>query len=313
MIDVIYVLTARRPTLLQVEELKGTGGMWTFIGTDEDEILQGTRTFDLIEGRGGNDTIHGGSSRDTIYGGDGDDRILTGGGPDIVYGGDGDDVIIDTWNFGGVEVLHGGAGNDIIRALYSDTLGPYGATSEWWMFGGSGDDRMFAAEGGVTHVYGGSGRDVISLSAYGGGEAYGGAGNDLLMSEARDRINDEADICGGRDAEGADVIMHGGRGNDVMYGYGSNYDTFVFKPGDGHDVIRNFAIGQDYPNDQIDLTAFEFDMTAEEVYETYAIDRGDRIVLNFGEDGRLVIHDNDYDRFLVPELTAQAVIDALIL
>ncbi len=286
--------------------------MHEVFGTDEGELVLGSWRFDFIDGGGGDDTIYGGSGRDTIYGGDGDDRILTGAGPDIVYGGNGDDVIIDTWNKGGVEVLHGGAGNDIIRALFSDTLGPYGAYSECWMFGGSGNDRMYAAEGCTTFFYGGSGRDVMVMSAYGGGEAYGGAGNDLLMSEARHRINEEADFCS-RDAPGANVTMHGGRGNDVMYGYSANFDTFVFEPGDGRDVIRNLGIGEYAPQDRIDLTAFAFDMTAEEVYQTYAIDRGDRIVLNFGEDGQLVIRDYDYDRVIIPDLTAQDVIDALIL
>lgn len=284
--------------------------MVTRIGTELDETLIGSGGKDYIDGAGGNDTILGSWSRDTLFGGDGDDRILTGSGPDVAYGGAGDDFILDASTAGGVEVLRGGDGNDTIRTINVEGLGPFAESAIWWLFGDDGADKIIAGEGGFANAYGGAGDDIIMMSSYGSGNAYGGGGNDRLYSEHRSIINEEADV-GDKYGPGGSVTLHGGAGNDVMYGYSANFDTFVFNPGDGRDVIKNLGTGDLWGVDRIDLRGFDFEMSAEEVYETFAIERDDRIILNFGDDGKLLIMDTPYDGGT--KILAQDVIDALLI
>lgn len=281
--------------------------MKTIYGTLGDDLLNGGFGLDEIFGYDGNDTINGYAKRDTIHGGDGDDRIFTGSGPDVAYGGAGNDFIMDDLSTGGVSVLRGGDGDDVIRAGYGADIGPFPVRSVWWMFGDDGDDKLIAGEGGKAFLFGGSGRDILMMSSYGGGEAHGGAGNDILMSEHRSRINEEVEL-GDKYGPGASVILDGGVGNDRLYGYSANFDTFVFRPGEGRDIIHNLGTGELY-YDRIDLRAFNFDMTAEEVFAQFGHERNDRIILKFAEDSQIHILDTPY--YGGTDISAQDVIDAL--
>ena len=89
---------------------------------------------------------------------------------------------------------------------------------------GTGKGETLDGRGGNDFLYGNGGKDTL----------LGGEGNDLLD--------------GGR---GKDVLI-GGNGNDILTG-GKDDDTFVFAPGSGHDVVRDFEKG----DDRIDLTAFD--------------------------------------------------------
>ena len=77
--------------------------------------------------------------------------------------------------------------------------------------------------------------DVIAFGLNGHDTIETGSGNDTLI--------------GGK---GNDTLI-GGKGDDILTG-GLGADTFVFRPGDGHDTITDF---NRYENDKIDLTAFE--------------------------------------------------------
>lgn len=285
--------------------------MVTIVGTDLDERLSGSQFKNYIDGAGGDDTISGGQLRDVLLGGDGDDSIYAGNGPDLVYGGAGDDFIFDKGSEPGAGVLHGGDGDDTIQTANYAGLGPFAVSATWWMFGDAGDDKLIAGSGGWANAYGGAGDDIIMMSSYGGGTAFGGAGNDRLFSERRYKINDEVDLGIGKYGPGANVTLHGGAGNDIMIGYSANKDTFVFNPGDGRDVIKNLGTGDRWVSDDIDLRGFGFEMTAEEVYETYAIERNNRIILDFGDEGTLVIKDTPYDGGT--KILAEDVIDALLI
>ena len=63
----------------------------------------------------------------------------------------------------------------------------------------------------------------------------GGGGDDVLLGEAG-----ADEITGGG---GADALL-GGTGNDRLTG-GADADMFVFRPGEGHDVVTDFAVGID--------------------------------------------------------------------
>lgn len=55
------------------------------------------------------------------------------------------------------------------------------------------------------------------------------------------------------DAGSGNDIVNGGEGDDILIG-GSGFDSFVFAPGDGEDVIKDFRRDQDV----IDLTGYGF-------------------------------------------------------
>ena len=84
----------------------------TIIGTEGDDVIDGTDGDDLIFGLGGNDTINGNSGNDCIYGGNGNDTIDGNSGFDYIFGGDNDDVIRGSGN---QDYIYGGAGNDILK------------------------------------------------------------------------------------------------------------------------------------------------------------------------------------------------------
>ncbi|MBT8155733.1 hypothetical protein KMP13_18060 [Epibacterium ulvae] len=283
--------------------------MPTFLGTPRDDVLTGSFGLDLIEGGDGNDTIYGREHRDTLIGGAGDDKIVTGAGPDLAYGGAGNDLIIDDYTDGGVENLYGGSGNDTIKAITGGAIGFNSNPTTWWMFGEAGDDVLIGGFGGTSHLYGGNGDDTLVMSSYGGGDARGGSGRDVLLSEARSRVNEEV-VDFDKYGPGARVTLDGGTGNDRLFGYSANADTFLFRPGDGRDVIHNFGTGV-WGLDRIDLTAFEFEMTAEEVFAIYGHEQENRILLNFDADSKIIINDTGYQGGT--DIMPQDIIDALIL
>jgi Ca2+-binding RTX toxin-like protein len=92
-----------------------------------------------------------------------------------------------------------------------DALAALGTGQEIYL--GFGDDSAFG-HGGNDTLHGGDGNDLLR----------GGKGNDLLYGDA------------GRDT------LWGDLGNDTLDG-GSGNDLFIFRPGDGNDVIEHWEIG----------------------------------------------------------------------
>lgn len=98
---------------------------------------------------------------------------------------------------------------------------------------GAGRDLVTGA-GGSDTLMAGAGNDFV-IGGGGGDRSYGGLGNDLLLDL------DGANFLYGGD--GRDVLV-GGSGKDRMTG-GDGADRFVFKPGDGKDVVTDFQDGTD--------------------------------------------------------------------
>jgi acid phosphatase type 7 len=82
----------------------------TVIGTDDDDVLEGTLIADVFCGLGGNDVITGGAGDDIAFGGPGDDVITGGPGADRLYGGPGRDTFHARDGF--PDRIDGGAGRD---------------------------------------------------------------------------------------------------------------------------------------------------------------------------------------------------------
>ncbi|MGB0966990.1 MAG: serine hydrolase [Halocynthiibacter sp.] len=189
-------------------------GSTLFIADDAGDsfnVLQdawAARTSDnQLIGQDGNDVLRGGHGDDRIEGGNGNDVLIGRRGDDQIGGGDGNDALRGGR---GDDQLSGGDGNDDIRGGRGDDALD-GGTGNDVLRGGRGDDQLS----------GGDGNDVIR----------GGRGSDTISGD------DGLDILfGGR---GADVL-EGGAGDDVLTG-GRGADLFVFRSGDGADIVTDFS------------------------------------------------------------------------
>jgi Ca2+-binding RTX toxin-like protein len=203
----------------------------TLFGEEGDDLIFGGAGDDVIEGdfhsanltldRHGNDTLFGGAGNDQVYGQggedyldgeDGTDQLVGGAGADTIFGGLGDDQLFgDSVDLAeadhGDDHLDGDDGNDYLRGFGGNDV----------LRGGAGNDQLLGEEGndeldggdGDDQLFGGTGDDTL----------VGGAGNDSLIGDA-----------------GADVL-DGGAGDDTIYR--DEFDTVVFRQGDGHDTVTN--------------------------------------------------------------------------
>ncbi len=116
-------------------------------GTDEDDVICGTRVGNTINAGGGDDTVYGAGGLDILHGQAGDDILYGEGGIDYLYGEVGDDV------------LNGGDGNDVFS----------GGDGDDTFNGGDGNDHFFTkSESGNNKIVGGEGRDMLYIAAFPG-------------------------------------------------------------------------------------------------------------------------------------------------
>ncbi|MCT7965422.1 DUF4347 domain-containing protein [Laspinema sp. D1] len=224
-----------------------SGGVNPFFGTDTGEILYGTANDDFLLGLGGNDHLISGTGNDTIHGNTGNDYIDASFGNDLVYGGKENDTLL---GFDGNDTLFGDNDNDWL----------WGGNEDDFLNGNRGDDTLFGWDGNDT-LHGGKENDFL----------YGQEGEDFLFGD-----NDNDVLCGGNGndflngnlgddtlfaGEGNDTlhggkendILTGGNGNDVLWGDlgndtligGAGPDIFVFREGDGVNLVVDFEVGID--------------------------------------------------------------------
>ena len=213
---------------LDAEQLQALKGKVEFIWDfDPNEVLpdpdagktiEGTNKKDLLVGGNNNDTIEGLGAMDVLYGRGGDDKLYGGSGKDTLYGGSGDDFLFGDGNN---DILHGGAGGDTLHGGNSDDR-LYGEDGDDTLNGDNGDDKLYGGAGS-DKLDGGDGNDRLE-----GGEGEldvlaGGAGKDRLFGD------------GGNDR------LEGGEGADRLHG-GEGADEFLFRAGDGVDVITDFSV-----------------------------------------------------------------------
>jgi Ca2+-binding RTX toxin-like protein len=116
---------------------KNTPG--AIIGTDNDDVINGTAGSDVICSLSGDDIVNGGGGNDIILGGPGADVLNGGGGNDALVGGGGNDVLKGD---AGNDNLKGGGGNDVLG-------------------GGGGKDALKGGPGNDT-MDGGPGKDTCN-------------------------------------------------------------------------------------------------------------------------------------------------------
>jgi len=135
------------------------GGAHTWVGGDN-EVLEGTKKWDVLSGndaantiwgRQGNDTLLGLGGNDLIEGHDGDDTVYGGNDADTVNGNSGNDTLEGN---SGPDTVNGGSGNDLLHGnAGDDTLsGQDGADTVWGdesvdsLFGNAGSDKLRARD-----------------------------------------------------------------------------------------------------------------------------------------------------------------------
>lgn len=237
----------------------------SYLGTEEDDTINGSLSADLIFGDNGDDIINVGNGNDIIYGEYGDD-ILNGGDGDDTYffgynhGNDtvnddsgltrivfvdatSDDYTISVQANGGIILTNTDTGETISLPDFIHNPENYsfifngeeailgGGDSKDVITGTDADDNLEAGDG-FNIFYGGEGNDTIE-----GGKdmdfMYGGAGNDTLLG--RNGVN----VIFGEG--GSDTIYDG---NDGSYLSGGADDDFIYGGG-GADVLDG-GTGNDY-------------------------------------------------------------------
>jgi hypothetical protein len=163
---------------------------------NDDVILSGDAGDDVLGGYAyhGSVSISGGDDNDELHaiaivdsahtdGGPGDDRIYSGSKTkkQTAMGGSGNDFIYGASLTGSRNILDGGTGNDVlvvgITHPYS-TFPAFGYKGSY-LYGGAGDDQLFAHSGNDT-LSGGGGMDL--LRAYSGDDVM--VAGDNLLAEA---------------------------------------------------------------------------------------------------------------------------------
>jgi Ca2+-binding RTX toxin-like protein len=203
----------------------------TIVGSDGDDVIQGTEKADVIWAGPGDDTVYGGLGNDVVCGGAGDDLIHGGrgndwldgdAGTDRAFGDLGDDHVgggsgdRDEVSGGlGIDTVNGGSGNeDLVRGDYGyDRMdgGP-----------GSGDIASFA-----TSVAGLKGAGVwVSLPAH---KALGDGHDRLFRFESIEGSAFHDTLIG----DARPNLLIGGPGNDTIKG-GGGRDTLDGGQGDDH-------------------------------------------------------------------------------
>ena len=164
-------------------------------GSDNFDVLFGSRASDVLKGFAGNDEISGRGGNDLIDGGEGKDRLYGDEGVDTVSYVDRADAVTVALDVEGDAVVKvGGADEDTITGFES-------------VIGGKGNDTLFG-NGFNNQLIGMDGDDKVR----------GNDGNDLLSgANGHDRLDGGA---------GNDQIV-GGAGGDVLIG-GKHSDSFIF-------------------------------------------------------------------------------------
>lgn len=186
--------------------------------------------------------ITGTGGRDRLTGGNADDVIVGRGDSDLLEGEAGDDLLKGN---GGWDRLAGGAGADDLR-------GGRGSDRAEYLDAPTGLRADLANPGANTgHAAGDSYNSIERLLGSRFGDELGGDGganrisghdgDDLLVGRGGDDR-----LSGGK----GDDILAGQQGDDILFGKGGA-DIFVFQPGGGADVVKDFRQA-----DTLDFSSF---------------------------------------------------------
>ncbi len=245
--------------------LKVSVGGSAAYGYDGNDTITNYSNNVYISGGNGNDSIKSGSyaSNVTVHGGAGNDKISVSGSDAQIYGETGNDSIYVVRCDNGY--IDGGSGND--------TIGVWSAVN-LTLKGGTGDDRIelsrlnnpscviqYASGDGNDTVTGFSDNDTLKIT--GAKYTRSTVGNDVVFKVgsgkitlknaknttinigttyyASDDVLDESDdvIYSSDSNFNGNNTIRGTKGNDSLWGT-EDVDMFIYKSGDGKDVIFGF-------------------------------------------------------------------------
>jgi trimeric autotransporter adhesin len=232
------------------------------LGLGGDDVLDGVGGDDTLDGGDGDDILKGGSGVDTIEGGAGNDRLTGNAGSDIYRfsGGFGQDVIAESDSSGGggydridlLDILPSGvtvtadAETDLIISINGTTdsirienglFDPLATIDHVSFADGTTWSGQYLVDLVSPPPFHGTDEDEVVVGGNLTDRLYGGGGDDSLS--------------GGR---WRDVLI-GGRGNDFLSG-GEGDDFYSYRPGDGNDVIQEYAGSGDGGYDVLDIIGY---------------------------------------------------------
>jgi Ca2+-binding RTX toxin-like protein len=236
-------------------ELDISNGLPPFIGTSNNDTMNGTIFPDIIEGLGGNDSLSGNNGNDILRGGDGADRLFGDAGNDTLEGGRGNDSFVGSLG-DDIYVFNPGDGSDTIAG---------GSVSN-----NTGVDKIVfgAGIGSADIVFSISGTDFLIKRA--------GSTDQILLQKFNDtyyrspvqflEFSDGSQIhltngvffpgTAGNDTINGTIYsdtFQGAGGNDSLTGAQGD-DVFLFNRGDGQDSIFGVnSYSQTYGLDKIIL------------------------------------------------------------
>lgn len=245
------------------DDIRGVEGRDLLFGDDGRDRLDGAAGHDTLYGGFGADTLIGDTGWDWLDGGAGNDRLLGGLGADTLVGGLGNDTALggagdDVFRIGpivrqidaftltpvdyGKDVLHGGAGTDtlvvdgpvffvedaeLVGSGWGRDMGAPPVRANL-MAGtlriGESDNRSTLVS--IENIQTGSGDDSINGTAGDNVIRAGDGANVVYALSGDDTIVGGSKVYADIDDHSNVEILHGGPGDDVIYGMGANaYST----------------------------------------------------------------------------------------
>lgn len=175
-------------------------------------------------------------------------KVRFGDNSDFIIGGNKKDII---YAGGGDDLIYSGLGNDVL-------------------YGEAGDDALYGMEGNDT-LYGGEGNDAL----------YGMEGNDILYGDEGDDYLNGGDGDDYLNGGSGNNMLDGGKGNDSLYG-GNEADLYIFRKGDGQDIIYTGDNG-------LDVIEFK-DMSLSDIKSLTR--NGNDLVILYGDNDKITINNH---------------------